>query len=125
MAFESQKETRNEGMEAVEAASEIILLLSLLGISGMAEQASDAMDRGCEKVKNGVRDTYETIKSGVRDGLNTLREGAESSYEWLKDGIDYINPFTLNDTLNNAGQKVDPEAKEQTPIMNDNSNGMA
>ena len=64
MAFESQKETRNEGMETVEAASEIILLLSLLGISGMAEQASDAMDRSCEKVKNGVlvRFTYDGTK---------------------------------------------------------------
>ena len=36
-----------------------------------------------------------------------------------------LNPFASNNTLNNAGQKVNPDATEQMTIAKDNSKGMA
>ena len=69
------------------------------------------LDKVHDFVNESVHETGEFIKNNIKEGIEFFNEN--------------LNPFASNNTLNNAGQKVNPDATEQTTIAKDNSKGMA
>ena len=100
MIFE-RKEEKNDGMEVVEKAAELLLLITIIGVGSMAKEVSDKIESGCEKVKE-----------GVKNGCECIQEGYECVKDGIKEGLEYINPFSLNKTLETSGQKVHEGIKD-------------
>ena len=69
------------------------------------------LDKVHDFVNENVYETGEFIKNNIKEGIDFFNEN--------------LNPFASNNTLNNAGQKVNPDATEQMTIAKDNSKGMA
>ena len=90
-------------------------------IKNAPDTAFEAVNKGIDFVQEQATKGYESAKVGAKKGVEILKDGVN----FVKDSLDYVNPFTLNDTLNNAGQKVNPDAMEQTPMLKDNSKDMA
>ena len=94
-------------------------------IKNAPDTAVEAVNKGVDFVQEQATKGYESAKVGAKKGVEILQKGVKDGVNFVKDTLDYINPFTLNDTLNNAGQKVNPDAMEQTPMLKDNSKDMA
>ena len=101
-------------------------------IKNAPDTAFEAVNKGVDFVQEQATKGYEAAKVGTQKGFEILKDGVQDSVDFVKGGVnfvkdslDYVNPFTLNDTLNNAGQKVNPDAMEQTPMLKDNSKDMA
>ena len=101
-------------------------------IKNAPDKAVEAVNKGVDFVQEQATKGYEAAKVGTQKGFEILKDGVQDSVDFVKGGVnfvkdslDYVNPFTLNDTLNNAGQKVNPDAMEQTPMLKDNSKDMA
>lgn len=107
----------NEAKEFIKNAPDTAVEAVNKSVDFVQEQAT----KGYEAAKVGTQKGFEILKDGVQDSVDFVK----GSVNFVKDSLDYINPFTLNDTLNNAGQKVNPDATEETPIVKDNSKGMA
>ena len=118
MIFETNQE-KNDGMEVVEKATELFVLLTILAVGGMAREVSESIDSGCKKVKKGIKEGcecikegYKNVKDGVQNGLKTLQKGMNGHCEAVKEDMDCIKPFSLNRMLQKTTQKVETEIKE-------------
>ncbi len=103
-----RKEKQDDGMEVIEKAAELVLLMALIGFGSMAKEVSDTVESGCEKVKDGVKSGCEC----VQEGYECVKDGVKGGFDAIKSGLEYINPFSLNNTLESAGKKVDEDIKD-------------
>ena len=107
MIFE-RKEKQDDGMEVIEKAAELVLLMALIGFGSMAKEASDSIESGYGKVKEGVKSGCECIQ----EGYECVKDGVKGGFDAIKSGLEYINPFSLNNALESAGKKVDEDIKD-------------
>ena len=107
-AIEERKEIGQLSKEEVEVYNQIM----------SNEEVKKFLEKTSEK--NDVSQIKENDTGILEKALDTVADGIESGWNAIKDGVEYLNSFTLNDTLNNAGQKVNPDATEQTPMLKDN-----
>ena len=112
-ALEVQKQNGQLSNEDVEVYNQI---MSNEGVKKFLEKTSE---------KNDVSQIKENDTGILEKAWDTVVDGIESGWNAIKDGVEYLNSFASNDTLNNAGQKVNPDATEQTQMMKDNSKDMA
>ena len=106
-------------------------MIKSLGLAGVASTISGAVeDIFSDKKENQPQDN--THKNFLDKTFDAISDGVDYVQDAISGGVDYVQDAIgnvldnsmkdiVNSTLNNSAQKVDINAQEQTPIINNNS----